>query len=83
VMTRYEPDFYRSQHTARNKAAFASLERKPPRSGVIRAGNEAPSDEFFSPCIYLFFGGRLTPTCNTDDDEKLVMSLLGCAALWR
>jgi hypothetical protein len=32
--------------------------------------------------IYLFFGGRLTPTCNTDDDEKLVISLLECATLW-
>jgi hypothetical protein len=24
---------------------------------------------------YLFFGGRFTPTCNTDDDEKPVIAL--------
>jgi hypothetical protein len=32
--------------------------------------------------VYLFFGGRFTPTCNTDDEEKPVMSLPGCATLW-
>jgi hypothetical protein len=71
--------FYRLQ---KNKAAFDSSERKPPRSGAVPCFGMKLDRTTISAMLYLFFGGRLTPMCNPDDDEKLVISLLGCATFW-